>query len=147
MALPTIDLHKTRFPVSVQKPKADGGKPDIADVVYAIHRCAHGHGEALPAGFELLPDAAGPPERTTLLCSKGRVHLSDRVIFGLLAVAIFNPANIGQQAGDGYHLTMGREYRFVINEWWGRLVEFEEIVASQNLIKVVMDFGDWMEDR
>ena len=45
MSMPRIDLHTTRFPVRVKNPKALGGYPDIADVIYGIHRCSHGHGE------------------------------------------------------------------------------------------------------
>src|SRR4051812_45189064 len=60
MGMPGIDLAKTRFPVAVQHPKAPGGKPDLADVIYGIHRCTHGHGDELPEGFALLQDAAGP---------------------------------------------------------------------------------------
>lgn len=37
-----------------------------------------------------------------------RVRLSDRIIFGLLAVAVLSSANTGQEVPDGYHLTFGR---------------------------------------
>jgi hypothetical protein len=66
MAAPGINVWETRFPVKVARPKADGGLPDIADVVYGIHRCTHGHGNELPDGFELLRDAAGPPRYTRM---------------------------------------------------------------------------------
>ena len=54
MGLPGINLLERRFPVKVPNPKAPGGKPDIADVIYGVHRCSHGHGEDLPEGFALL---------------------------------------------------------------------------------------------
>src|SRR5687768_5249596 len=57
MGAPGIDIVATRFPVKVERPKAPGGQPDLADVLYGIHRCSHGHGEALPNGFELTNDA------------------------------------------------------------------------------------------
>ena len=81
MGAPGINLEMTRWPVTVQRPKAAGGKPDIADVIYGIHRCSHGHGDDLPDGFELLPDASGPPRQTRMQIAKGKVRLSDRVIF------------------------------------------------------------------
>jgi hypothetical protein len=89
MAAPGINLDETRFPVKVKYPKAPGGQPDFADIVYGIHRCHHNHGEALPGGFELLTDASGQPGHTCMEIEKkvpgmGRVRLSDRVIFGLL---------------------------------------------------------------
>ena len=60
MGAPGIDLIKTRFPVTVQRPKASGGQPDLADVIYGIHCCSQGHGDELPDGFGLIPGAAGP---------------------------------------------------------------------------------------
>lgn len=144
MGAPGINLVETRFPVKVAKPKAEGGKPDIADVIYGIHRCAHGHGDDLPAGFELLPDAAGPAGYTHMEIEQGRVRLSDRVIFGLLAVAVLSPANIGQTVPDGYHLTFGRnKVVLFINEWWGRATDFASIAAQEPLPQVKLDFGDW----
>jgi hypothetical protein len=124
MAAPGVNIDDTRFPVKVEHPKAPGGVPDFADIIYGVHRCSHGHGEALPGGFELLHDAAGQPGYTRMQIKKeapgmGRVRFSDRVIFGLLAVAILSPANADQQVPDGYHLTFGRQpVRLEINDWW-----------------------------
>ena len=78
MGMPGIALAETRFPIKVERPKAAGGRPDVADVIYGIHRCTHGHGEALPDGFELLPDAAGPPRLTRLMVEQGVALLLDK---------------------------------------------------------------------
>jgi hypothetical protein len=64
MGAPGIDLIGTRFPVTVRKVTAQGGKPDLADVLYGIHRCCHAHGDELPEGFDLLLNAAGPKRYT-----------------------------------------------------------------------------------
>ena len=143
MGAPGINLRKTRFPVEVERPKADGGQPDIADVIYGIHRCIEGHGGELPDGFELLPDAAGPLSRTRMLVEKGKVRLSDRVIFGLLAVAVLSPANEGQAVPDSYYLTFGK-VKLPINEWWGRAADFASLVAKKPMPEVKLDFRDWM---
>jgi len=90
MGAPGINLEETRFAVSVRWPKAPGGQPDIADVLYGIHRCCRGHGEELPNGFDLFRDAAGPTHLTTMEITKGTVRLSDRIIFGLVAVAVLS---------------------------------------------------------
>ena len=92
MSVPGIDLVATRFPISVKSPTTPDRQPDLADLVYGIHRCAHAHGDDLPGGFELLSDAAGPPRVTRVEIERGKVQLSDRVIFGLLAVAVLSPA-------------------------------------------------------
>jgi hypothetical protein len=143
MGAPGIDLAATRFPVNIPRPTAEGGKPDIADVIYGIHRCAHGHGDELPDGFGLLANAAGPPGYTRMEIENGKVRLSDRVIFGLIAVAVFSPANQDQIVPDGYHLTFGANVVLPINEWWGRAADFASIAAQEPVPQVKLDFGAW----
>ena len=145
MGAPGINVEKTRFPVKVERPKADGGMPDIADVIYGIHRCTHGHGSELPDGFELLPDAAGPARTTRMHIEKGKVRLSDRVIFGLLAVAILSAANVGQVVPESYHLTFGTT-KLPIKEWWGRATDFiTQIVSQEKVPSVTLSFTEWMD--
>lgn len=143
MTMPGVDLVATRFPVAVPNPKAPGGKLDLADVIYGVHRCCHGHGEALPSGFELLPDAAGPARLTRIAIERGKVRLSDRVIFGLLAIAVFSPANRDERVPDGWYLTFG-EVILPINDWWGRAADFPALAARDELPSVHLDFGDWL---
>jgi len=145
MGAPGIDLIATRWPVRVERPKAAGGTPDIADVIYGIHRCTHGHGAELPDGFELLPDAASPPRITRMQIEKGKVRLSDRVIFGLLAVAVLSPANVDQRVPEGYYLSFAGE-QFPINDWWGRVADFASIVAREPMPRVALDFAEWMNN-
>lgn len=146
MGVPGMNLKDTRFPVKVERPKAEGGKSDIADVIYGIHRCNHGHGNALPEGFELIADKGGPAGYTRTQIEKGKIRLSDRVISGLLAVAVLSPANIGQEVPEGYCLTYGKKRVILnINEWWGRASDFPAIVAQENVPIVTLEFGEWME--
>jgi hypothetical protein len=129
MGAPGVDLYGTRFAVKV---KAPGGKPDIADLIYGINRCRHGHGDELPDGFDLLPEASGPPRRTGLRVAidGGAVRLSDRIIFGLLAVAVLSPANADQRVPDGYTLSYSNTNVLPINNWWGRAADFPKVLAT-----------------
>ncbi len=142
MGMPGIDLANTRWPVKVERPKATGGLPDLADVIYGIHRCSHGHGAELPDGFELIPNASGPPGYTEVQVQRGRIRLSDRIIFGLLGVAVFSPANVGQVLPDGYVLKYGAHI-MPINQWWGRIVDARAVMASVPLPNVKIDFSNW----
>jgi hypothetical protein len=146
MGAPGINLVETRFPVALPRAKAPGAKPDIADVIYGIHRCSHGHGDELPDGFALIPDAAGPARHTRLQFAQGRVRLSDRAIFGLLAVAVMHPVNSDQAspALSGYYLTYGASVKLVINEWWGRAADFPAVAATDPVPSVRLDFGPMM---
>lgn len=142
MGLPGVNVTETRWDVVVERPKASGGMPDIADVVYGVHRCSHGHGEELPDGFELIADAAGPKMLTHLHIERGKVRLSDRVIFALLAVTVFSKENLGQVVPDGYYLSY-EGMIMPINEWWGRAEDFLAIAAAQNIPSVILDFKNW----
>jgi len=146
MGAPGINLDESFFPV--QMPNADGKSgPDLAELIYGVHRCTHGHGDELPDGFELMPDAALGTDRTKMLFDKsGKVRLSDRVIFGLLAVAVLSPVNADQSLHhDGYHFVFGKKrIRLQINEWWGRHDDFAGVAATEPMPSVKLDFGDWM---
>lgn len=142
MGLPGINLADTRWPIKVERPKAPGGLPDIADVIYGIHRCTHGHGGELPDGFGLWQDAAGPDRNTRFSVERGKIQMSDRVIFGLLGVAVFSPANIGQSVPEGYHLKFAGTV-LPINEWWGRTTDFLELAALEVMPSVIIDFKHW----
>ena len=151
LGIPGINLVETRFAVKVERPKAPGGKPDLADVFFGVHRCSHGHGEEPPDGFELMPDArqpvrAGELRKTTVKVVRGAIRLSDRIIFGLIAVAVLSPANKDQHVPNGYYLTFGAEEKLIINEWWGRATDFPAIAAPEPVPSITLDFNEWMHE-
>jgi hypothetical protein len=131
--------------VSIQRPTSPDGKPDIADVLYGIHRCCHAHGDELPEGFALLRDAAGPARLTRMEIERGKIRLSDRMIFGLLAAAVLSSAN--KSATDSklnsYYLTFGGSAKLIINEWWGRAKDFPAIAAQDPTPILKLDFKNW----
>ncbi len=143
MGMPGIQLNESRFPVRLAKPKAPGGKPDLADVLYGVHRCSHGHGSEMPEGFELCRDFGSGSNNTTLQIEKGRIQLSDRILFGLLAVAVMAPENTRQRSSAGYHVTLAGEI-YEINDWWGKRAQFEKACSRANTVQVKLDFTDWM---
>lgn len=142
MGFPGINIVATRWPVVIGRPKPGNESPDVADVIYGIHRCTHGHGDELPDGFELLQDASGPEGYTRLNVERGKVQLSDRVIFGLLAIAVLSSANLGQNVPDGYYLQFA-EHILPINDWWGRAEDFVTLTKTANLPSVTIDFKKW----
>jgi len=143
MIMPGIDLVETRFPITIRHPKAPGGTPDIADIIYGIHRCTHGHGAELPDGFELIEDVENGLAVTRIVIERGKIRLSDRTVFGLIAVAVICPKNIDQAVPEGYYLTLNGTTMY-INEWWGRSHDFSSVSELVNMPSVKMDFGDWM---
>jgi hypothetical protein len=79
-----------------------------------------------------------------MVFENGKTRLSDRIIFGLCAVAVLSPHNSDQSVSDGYFLTFGHSAKLMINEWWGRSDEFPAIAALEPMPLIKLDFGDWM---
>jgi hypothetical protein len=152
--MPGVNLEKTVFPISISGASGPGGKPDVADILYKIHRCNHGHGDAVPVGYELIPDTTTEPARTTMKPEAGPngdwvVHLSDRIIYGMAAVALLAPVNVGQVLQGSLHLTWssisGDIGVRLDNGWWGRVAEFAAITAmDRKRISVTLDFSNQM---
>ncbi|VVN03486.1 hypothetical protein PS684_05003 [Pseudomonas fluorescens] len=140
MGLPGMDVEKTLFGVDLQKASHEIREFDLADVIYKIHRCSHGHGDELLKGFELIPDAAGPHGTTHFIANivDGTVQLSDRVIFAMLGVVVFSPVNASQKSDFGYYLTYNDGVQLPINEWWGRADDFLKIVADAPCTSLVI---------
>jgi hypothetical protein len=152
--VPGVNLEMTVFPISISGASGPGGQPDVADILYSIHRCHHGHGEALPIGYELIPDTTTAPPGTTLESRQGPngqwvVRLSDRSIYGMAAVALLSPVNVGQVLQGSLQLTYGSTSGDISvrldNAWWGRGDEFAAITAmDRNRISVILDFRNVM---
>ena len=76
---------------------------------------------------------------------KGKVQLSDRIIFGLLAVAVLSSANADQRVPERYYLSFAGG-KLPINDWWGRAADFASIVAREPMPCVTLNFTDWMNN-
>jgi len=105
-------------------------------------------------GFELLPDARAQLNRTRMTVEKGLaghwvVRFSDRIIFGMLAVALLSPINTDQRIPDGYNLTYGSTSEDVRvrldNDWWGRAEDFATLTAmDRKNFRLKLDFSNVM---
>ncbi|HEU5046796.1 MAG TPA: hypothetical protein VFT64_03040 [Rickettsiales bacterium] len=116
--------------------------PDLADIIYHIFRCSHAHCEAVPINYALIPSHDG---NSKWIFAKGLLQMPDRIIWALLAVAVFASANKGIQNNGDYYLSWGSEtlglgvQKFVINEWWGREDDFRAFITPYNTLRVKMD--------
>lgn len=146
LGVPGINLELTRFPVPVASRLSDR-RPDIADIIYGIHRCCHSHGEDLPSGFELTAPQGNSqnPSVSIVSIEKRTIALPASTIIGLLGVAVFAPENGDQSIPVNYYLTVQNRI-FVIADWWGWGDHFRAIAATLKLIKIEMIWGDWWDD-
>lgn len=124
---PGIDLRATRFPYKNVKAQSSDGRPDIADVLYYMHRCAHGHGDEVEHGFELQPCDGGAGNHSMRFIPDA-VSLPESAILGLVAIAVLAPENSGQHAWDASIPWAGGA--LVVNDWWGRRSDFLALVEQ-----------------
>lgn len=142
MASPGIDYEQTRFPIAVQSDLPDR-RPDIADVIYGIHRFGHGHADELPRGFDLTPHS--PRVAGVHVWREGRIELAASSILGLLAVAVFAPENKGEVIPINYTLNW-YDHNFQLIGWWGWQDHFRDIVSGSRFFPMPIDFSNrWDE--
>jgi hypothetical protein len=142
MAAPALDFERSRFPVTVKSDLPDG-RPDIADVLYGVHRSSRDHEEDLPDGFEVTPHGPRPAELH--IWRNGRIQLPAATAIGLLAIAVFAPENKGETIPDGYQLSWF-QYVFIICLWWGWQDHFREIISTANIPQQTLDFSEFWDD-
>lgn len=139
MAAPDIELVESRFPVPVESDQPDG-RPDIADVLYAVHRYLHGDASAMPAGFNVEPHADNIP---LFNISKGKLWMRGTAALGVLALVVFAPENKGEPIPGSYQLGWAQHVFHVVG-WWGWQDHFREIVHNAGITQYTLDFGpEW----
>jgi hypothetical protein len=118
-------------------------RPDIADVLFGVHRWSHGHAGELPAGFQLTPP--GPRPAAVHIWKTGKIQLPASAVIGMLAVAVFAPEGKGEAIPDGYQLSW-YQYVFHICLWWGWQDHFREIIGTASIPKAILDFSECWDE-
>ncbi len=137
LAAADIDLAGSRFPLPIASDQPDG-RPDIADVMYAVYRYLHVDESEMPAGCQVVPPAEGV---SMFSIANGRVWLRATAAIGLLALAVLAPENEGQPIPESYFLSW-RNNDFLVSDSWGRREGFREIMANAPIVQYTLDFGD-----
>ncbi|MGI9124119.1 MAG: hypothetical protein ACR2JM_05135 [Mycobacterium sp.] len=139
MAAPDIDFVSSRFPVPVASDTADG-RPDIADVLFGMHRFLRGHTDEMPAGCEVVAPAQGV---SMFEISHGRMWLRASAVLGLLGIVVFSSENADEIIPPQYQLGW-QHHVFHVSGWWGWQSHFRDIVARGAIPKFTLDFGsEW----
>jgi hypothetical protein len=134
-----INLEDSKFTNIVLR---NNTSPDFADIVYEILRCSHAHCDEVPENFSVLPSAG--PFYSEWQFGLGELHMPDRVIWALLAVAVLSYVSKGQATTGTYYLSLGDE-KFPLKEWWGREDDFRPIAAKYNKTRVKFDGLDRLQ--
>ena len=145
----TIDATRSRFaPLPELGGYTSPAEPDLADVIYAIHRCSHAHGSEVPVNFALH---AGNRITVHLGDSAG-IQLPRSIIIGLLAGVVLCRENRNLTGGGSCYLSWdhpgagdlpSRSEQFVIQNWWGRKREFLELTRAPQSVLTVSPSRAW----
>lgn len=132
----TINVHDSVFG---QLPEIPGvmspTEPDLADIIYAAHRCSHQHGADVPAQFAILEGG----NMVIHLGDTPGIQLPAAIIIGLLASAVMCAENRGLGGGGECYLTWNhpgageyaaRNETLLVREWWGRKRDFLALVGD-----------------
>lgn len=128
-----INLEETRFG-NIESMKAK--EPDLAEIIYEIFRCNHAHGDEVPLQFSLIKTEG--PFGSTWLYAQDRLHMPDRIVWALLAVAVFARANVSQSSTGSYYLTYGVT-KFVIKDSWGKEDQVRDLFIDAERPRVTMN--------
>lgn len=143
-----INLAKTAFPIDLET--SDGkviNGPDFADVIYHAHRCALAHGEEINERFYFTQSERQGEAKWSINLEEGRLHMPDKVIWGLIGVTVFCEANADISTCEAKWLTWGSEvmrggelYRFDIDLFWGAEATVRAFFEKRQDPKVAMIF-------
>ena len=153
MMVPGVNLAETVFPVSISGASGPGGRPDVADILYVIHRCHHGHGKSNPAGrvgTDTRHHHRAPahhhglrgPERGMDSSPQRPEHLRPGRR-GTPVTGQRRPGPAGQPHRPGLLDSPPISHVRLDNGWWGRADDFAAITAmDRKRISLTVDFSN-----
>lgn len=135
-AMPGFDLELSRFG---NIPLGKVLRPDWAEIVYEVHRCAHAHGDQVRPGFELVPGVGLSVKSGKI--GQGVFEMPNHVPFGLIFAAVLSSVNADEKIADNYFLTIGHLdfsnfTQLPISDWWGGEDDFRPIARRHNKVRV-----------
>ncbi|MEO1038435.1 MAG: hypothetical protein AAFX09_02740 [Pseudomonadota bacterium] len=135
MALQGVDLEKTQFSnMDILDYKGSLiSEPKISDLIYHLMRCNLIHDTGLPKNVRLL-------KGNRVYLGANSIVLPEAIVWGLLAIVVFCPANEDEHSCRGYFLSCGENYRWVIDQVWG----MEDLV--QEAFKAEVTTRVWLKD-
>jgi len=134
-----INLVETRFKNITLK---NNKSPDLADIIFKIFRCGHAHGDDVSDSYSFIYTVG--PFNSAWAFGHGELHMPDRIIWALLAIAVFSKVNALEKSSGDYYLALGND-RFPLRDWWGREDDFRPIADRYNQTRVKLDQLDRLQ--
>jgi hypothetical protein len=125
MAFGGINLETSTFG---NFPIQGNPEPTFQDLIYHVIRCNLVHDEGIPLNLEFA-------DSSTITYTKDHLVLPKKLLWGLLAIVVFCPANANEKTDGGHWLSIF-ENRFVIDDFWGQEIVARIVYEKHNPIRV-----------
>jgi hypothetical protein len=129
MALGGINVNDSIFG---NFPIPGNPEPKFKDIVYHTIRCNLVHDEG-------IPDKISFSEGNEMIFAPGILALPKKLIWGLVGIVVFCPANALEQTDPTYWLSI-YENRLLINDFWGQAETAKRIYVNRKLPRVAISW-------
>ena len=116
LGVPILNYNIGKFTHPDIKPDAQGFC-SVQQILYHAVRCGLYHEAKLPANLRFEFGGRQFNDNGTLI-------VPAELIYGLIAVVILSPANVGEQIEDRYGFLIGESTPLRANKMWGKRTEF-----------------------
>jgi hypothetical protein len=130
-----LDFGLLRFPTL--DPKLTDGRvvdrPDLAQVLYYLHRCSLAHGQELGENCSILPRKPDGSFDFQIDKVGNGVRLPEPIAWGLLASVVLEPINADPESRSGNFFTLGlapNTYFLNVDLFWGAKDRVKKVVAK-----------------
>ena len=133
-----IDFSVMRFP-TIDPIFTDGktiDRPDLAEILYYIHRCALADGQDISENFGIIPRSADGGIGFNISKDGKFLNLPEPIAWGVLASVVFDSVNLDLQSRSGNHFTLSFEqntYFLNVDLFWGEKVKLTRISSKYQM--------------
>jgi hypothetical protein len=111
-------------------------RPDLAEIVYHVHRCCLAHGQDISANFGITPRRADGSLDFKISKDGKFLNLPESIAWGLLAAVVLDPVNSALQSRSGNYFTVAFEqntYFLNVDLFWGAKATITKISSKYEL--------------
>lgn len=129
-----LDFTQLIFP-ALDKKLTDGKEilePDLAMILYHVHRCALAHGQDISENFGILPRGDNGLIAFRISQSGGYLNLPEPIAWGLVAAVVLDPINsdIATRSRHYFNLNFEQNAYFLnIDLFWGEKSKLVKIAS------------------
>lgn len=118
-------------------------KPDVADIIYHVYRCALAHGHEIEPRYQLVPTQEQGLHEWQVALDGKTLRAPEALLWGMIAVVVFCEANRELKTTTNLYLSWGGGtrpmYRFDIILFWGGEAVVHAFFDKLDRMRVTME--------